>query len=348
MIVMVPPTLEPEESLLMAGFDGSLLCFDLLSTQARGQVVICGDSNLVIRQMRGEIDCNAPGLQPLSQKALNQLRSWPKHEFVHVKRDWNQSADKFASAALQREEGDIVTAEVERQDLITLNRLHEILQPKSTRSVTHVNAITRSVVNRTSPPAAMDESIVRRIRRDEDRDDAVRLVVPESLQQDFLHHYHTSQEGGHEGVWRTYRRIRTRFHWRNLNRSVQRYVGECTDCETGKGKPTDQGRSPGNVQGTYPFQVISMDHIPSLPKSFKGNTDLLIWADLFTGYVIFKAGSSLGAQAVAENYEECVFSNQARSGTGIHDRFFRAFNRIVKMRQSLTMSYHPPCPTAAG
>ncbi|OWZ03312.1 LOW QUALITY PROTEIN: reverse transcriptase [Phytophthora megakarya] len=123
------------------------------------------------------------------------------------------------------------------------------------------------------------------LTRDEDRDDVVRLVVPESLQQEFLHHYHTSLEGGHQGVGRTYRRIRTRFHWRNLYRSVQRYVGECTDCETGKGKPTDQGRSPGNVQGTYPFQVISMDHIPSLPKSFKGNTELLIWADLFTGYI---------------------------------------------------------------
>ncbi|OWZ13092.1 reverse transcriptase [Phytophthora megakarya] len=394
MIAMTPPNVEPEESLLVASFDGSarvkhaggaysailwklpewtileaksehqpdltvneaeyrelLLCFNLLSTQARGRVVFCGDSNLVIRQMRGEIDCKAPGLQLLRQKTLNQLRSWPKYDFVHVKREWNQSVDKLASAALQREEGEIVTAEEERQDLITLNRLHEILQPRSARSVTHVNAITRCV-RRTPPPAAMDESIVRRIRsqrikqaqdeekwivdlkaylngdlnglskeeakacskiaatyevdkdgllfycprtltRDEDRDDVVRLVMPESLQQDFLHHYHTSLEGGHQGVGRTYRRIRTHFHWRNLYRSVQRYVGECTDCETGKGKPTDQGRSPGNVQDTYPFQVISMDHIPSLPKSFKGNTELLIWADLFTGYVIAKRSPRL-------------------------------------------------------
>ncbi|OWZ00441.1 reverse transcriptase, partial [Phytophthora megakarya] len=372
----------PDLTVNEAEYRGLLLCFDLLSTQSKGRVVFCGDSNLVIRQMRGEIDCKAPGLQLLRQKALNQLRSWPKHEFVHVKRDWNQSADKLASAALQREEGEIVTAEEERQDLITLNRLHEILQPKSTRPVARVNAITRSAVDRTPPPAVMDESIVQRIRsqrikqaqdeekwiadlkayligdlkglskedakacskiaatyevdedgllfycprtltRDEDRDDVVRLVVPESLQQDFLHHYHTSLEGGHQGVGRTYRRIRTRFHWH-------------------------QGRSPGNVQGTYPFQVISMDHIPSLPKSFKGNTELLIWADLFTGYVIAKAGSSRGAQAVAENYEECVFRRFGASETIRHDRepgfmadFFRAFNRIVKMRQSPTMAYRP-------
>ncbi|OWZ02173.1 reverse transcriptase [Phytophthora megakarya] len=88
-----------------------------------------------------------------------------------------------------------------------------------------------------------------------------------------------------------------------------------------------------------------MDH-PSLPKSFKGNTELLFWADLITGYVVVKAGLSLGAQAVAENYEECVFRRFGASEVIRHDRepgsmadFFRLFNRIVKMRQSPTMAY---------
>ena len=65
--------------------------------------------------------------------------------------------------------------------------------------------------------------------------------------------------------------------------------------------------SPVNVQATYPFQIIAMDHIPSLSKSFKGNTELLIWVDLFSGYVIAKAIYSRTAQTIAEGYEECVF-----------------------------------------
>ncbi|OWZ07286.1 reverse transcriptase [Phytophthora megakarya] len=59
-----------------------------------------------------------------------------------------------------------------------------------------------------------------------------------------------------------------------------------------KGKPVIQGESTGNLQATYPFQIIAMDHIPSLPRSYKGNTELLIWVDLLTGYVIAKASSS--------------------------------------------------------
>ncbi|GMF33493.1 unnamed protein product [Phytophthora fragariaefolia] len=97
-IVRPPPTVEEDERLLVASFDGSartkrssgaysaiiwrlpewtivsaasgyspdltvneaeyrglLLCFDLLATMDRGRIVICGDSNLVIRQMHGEI-----------------------------------------------------------------------------------------------------------------------------------------------------------------------------------------------------------------------------------------------------------------------------------------------------
>ncbi|OWY96569.1 reverse transcriptase [Phytophthora megakarya] len=65
-----------------------------------------------------------------------------------------------------------------------------------------------------------------------DRDKLMRLVTPETLQQDILHHYHTSLQGGHQGVGRTYDRIRDHFHWRGLFKSVQRYVGGCVDCET--------------------------------------------------------------------------------------------------------------------
>ena len=91
-----------------------------------------------------------------------------------------------------------------------------------------------------------------------------------------------------------------------------------------------------------------MDHIPSLPKSHRGNTELLIWVDLFTGYVMAKANASRTAQTVAEGYEECVFRRFGASEVIRHDRepsfmsdFFRAFNRMVGQRQRATMAYRP-------
>ncbi|OWY98026.1 LOW QUALITY PROTEIN: reverse transcriptase [Phytophthora megakarya] len=374
-----------------------LLCLDLLEDLDPRRLVICGDSNLVIRQVRGEIDCKAPGLTLLYQQALDRLRTWPDHELLHVQRDWNGSADSLASAALQRQCGIEVESEKEIQDLVTLNRLDEIVIVKIEDEIAQISAVTtRSKASsgvRTEPdPDSLREEVVRELRierirqaQDEeswilglkkylvgeirdltqedakvfgsiamnyevdqsdllfycpttkeaaaDRDKLMRLVIPETLQQDILHRYHTSLQGG---IGRTYDRIRDHFHWKGLYKNVQRYVGECADCETGKGRPQIQGESPGNLQATYPFQIIVMDHIPSLPRSFNGNTELLIFVDLFSGYVIAKASASRSAQTIAETYEECVFRRFGASEVIRHDRepgfmsnFFKSFNKIL-------------------
>ncbi|KAE8981574.1 hypothetical protein PR001_g23963 [Phytophthora rubi] len=336
---------------------------DLLEGETQQRLVVCGDSNLVIRQVRGEIDCKAPGLTLIRQKALDRLLAWPDYELLHVKRDWNGSADSLAGAALHRQAGIEVEEDSDSENRVTLNRLEEILAVKEVEE--HPEAkicpvATRAAGGSRSRPAVLQEEVVRSLRIErikqaqdeevwiaglkkylvgavheltqedvrsynavgsdyevdlddllfycppakrttEERDGLMRLVVPESLQQDVLHHYHSSLEGGHQGIGRIYQLNRDHFHWTGLYRSVQRYVGECVECETGKGRPTLQGESPGNIRATYPFQIIAMDHIPSLPKSQKGNTELLIWVDLFTGYVIAKASASRTAQTIAES-----------------------------------------------
>ncbi|OWZ11408.1 reverse transcriptase [Phytophthora megakarya] len=82
--------------------------------------------------------------------------------------------------------------------------------------------------------------------------------------------------------------------------------------------------------------------------SYKGNTELLIFEDLFSEYVIAKASGSTTAQTVAESYEECVFRRFGASEVIRHDRepgfmsdFFRAFNKILDQRQCATMAYRP-------
>ncbi|KAJ8561988.1 hypothetical protein ON010_g7691 [Phytophthora cinnamomi] len=91
-----------------------------------------------------------------------------------------------------------------------------------------------------------------------------------------------------------------------------------------------------------------MDHIPSLPRSYTGDKELLVWVDLFSGYVIAKASGSRTAQTTAESYEECVFRRFGASEVIRHDRepgfmtdFFRSFNRILGQRQRATMAYRP-------
>ena len=46
----------------------------------------------------------------------------------------------------------------------------------------------------------------------DDRAELARLVILELLQDDILRHYHKILEGGHQGVGRTYHRVRSHFH----------------------------------------------------------------------------------------------------------------------------------------
>ena len=50
---------------------------------------------------------------------------------LHMKRIWNQSADRLGIKAFQQEQGSIALFDQDRQDLCSLNQLDEISIPKS-------------------------------------------------------------------------------------------------------------------------------------------------------------------------------------------------------------------------
>ncbi len=440
-----------------AEYQGARLALQLALELEAKHVIIIGDSNLVVRQLRGEIECKAPQLQILKGEVTQLLAKFQSVQLIHAKREYNQPADLLARRTTMETENVNDPDPELWEELRAVSRLPEILpatveedptlagigekaddvepapilavQTRSQSRPTAVEDATtteRDPFRRTpgDPPernvtgipdisdGSTEEDYIRK-RRDRiraaqeeeewisdlklylaqdlrgipderaercakvaanfelDQDDMlvyisqgrqsrgseapeVRIVVPEGLRRDLLHHYHASIEGGHQGVGRTYGRIRKHFYWPGLYRDTQQYVGECPDCETGKGKPGIRGISPGNIVATYPFQVIAMDHIPSLPASHHGNTELLIFVDLFSGYLITKANASRTAQAVAETYESAVYRRFGASEYIRHDReasfmseFFREFNRLMGQRQRATLAYRPQANGAA-
>ena len=116
-----------------------------------------------------------------------------------------------------------------------------------------------------------------------------------------------------------------------------------------KTKPVLRGEYPMIVQATYSFKQFAMDHIPSLHRSLKGNTELLLCVDLLSGYVIVKAISFfLKLQTIAKSYGECVFRRFEASEAIRHDRepgfmsdFFPAFNRIAGQKQRVNLAHRP-------
>jgi len=63
-------------------------------------LLVKGDSLLVIKQMRGEYQVHAPHLQPLYQKACDLVKTIGSIQFQHVYRVENKRADALANLAV--------------------------------------------------------------------------------------------------------------------------------------------------------------------------------------------------------------------------------------------------------
>ncbi|GMF27705.1 unnamed protein product [Phytophthora fragariaefolia] len=189
----------------------------------------------------------------------------------------------------------------------------------------------------------------RRRRAEPDSADILlRLVVPTTMVDDVLHSCHNSIEGGHQGIVRTFHRVKAEFYWVRLYADVSKHVQTCEDGSTSKSKPQLRGYSPGNVTAEYPFQMVSMDFVIPLSVTRRGNTVLLLFQDHFTGFVIAKAMSETGALEVTKAFAERVFRRFGAPSLIRHDRdprfmseVFQAFAELMQSRSRATLSYKP-------
>ncbi|KAG3062656.1 hypothetical protein PI125_g24496 [Phytophthora idaei] len=176
----------------------------------------------------------------------------------------------------------------------------------------------------------------------------LRLVVPTTMIQEVLQNCHDSLEGGHQGVVRTFQRVKSGYYWTGLYADVEKHVKSCPDCSSSKCRPQLRGYSPGNVLAERPVQIVSMDFVIPLPKTRRGNTALLLFQCSFTGFVIAKAMSDTSALSVAQVFEECVYRRFGAPSLIRHDRdprfmseVFQAFTEMIQSRSRATLSYRP-------
>jgi len=66
------------------------------------KVIIRGDSELIIKQMKGEYKVRHPQLKPLYDEARQLLRDFEAHKIEHNLRHKNELADKLANLAMDR------------------------------------------------------------------------------------------------------------------------------------------------------------------------------------------------------------------------------------------------------
>jgi ribonuclease HI len=89
----------------VAEYNGLIAALRWAVTHGITSLRVRSDSELLVKQMRGEYRVKNPGLQPLYEEARALARRIGKVTFEHVRRESNKDADRLANEALDEAEG---------------------------------------------------------------------------------------------------------------------------------------------------------------------------------------------------------------------------------------------------
>lgn len=86
----------------VAEYNGLLAALRWAVDHHASPFLIRSDSELLVKQMRGEYRVKSPALQPLYDEARSLIRRIGKVSFEHVRRELNQDADRLANEAMDQ------------------------------------------------------------------------------------------------------------------------------------------------------------------------------------------------------------------------------------------------------
>jgi len=134
--------------------------------------------------------------------------------------------------------------------------------------LTDADAISRLCI---FPEVKNTESSVNNINFFE-KDKSGRYIVPKELIDKVLRNYHDDiSSGGHDGFWRCYYKLKSRFTWKNMKRDIAEYIRSCDICQRNKFKFKPKFNQMSiREYSKNKFEVIHID-FAELSKRKEGN-----------------------------------------------------------------------------
>lgn len=88
----------------VAEYRGLIAALGWAADRGYRRLHVCSDSQLLVRQMRGEYRVKNPGLQGLHKEARRLVDRFDRVSFEHVPREMNREADRLANLAMDEAE----------------------------------------------------------------------------------------------------------------------------------------------------------------------------------------------------------------------------------------------------
>jgi len=90
---------------------------------------------------------------------------------------------------------------------------------------------------------------------------------------------------GHEGVFKTYNRLRRDYYWTNMILDVKYLVSTCHQCQIFKPQKVNKQVENIPTEPGLPFTKVGLDIVGPLPKTRNGNQYIIVLVDYLTKWV---------------------------------------------------------------
>ena len=181
-----------------------------------------------------------------------------------------------------------------------------------------------------------------------------KLVIPKVMQPEIMKQMHDDMLAGHLGMEKTYKRLYDRFWWNGMYSYCKQWIASCPDCQALKQPVGRRGFNKLPTLGmpvpSAPFELVGVDTIDKLPKTDRGNRNIVVFTDYLTKWVEAFAIPDSKAQTVADILVQHIIP---RHGVPIQLLSDRGKAFIGEVGQSIyyllgtnklnTSAYHPQC-----
>jgi len=114
---------------------------------------------------------------------------------------------------------------------------------------------------------------------------SLQLVVPSCLREKIMKAHHDDMLGGHCGYLKTLNKVSQWYWWPKMKRDVKEWVQTCMVCQTHSRNYGPKIGKLAPVTAQYPFQILGMDILGSLPTTKRGNRSIILFTDYYTKWV---------------------------------------------------------------
>lgn len=179
-------------------------------------------------------------------------------------------------------------------------------------------------------------------------DDAIVEITDPNTVIQILKEYHDAPIGGHQGLTRTYKRIRLKYKWHKMLKDIQKYVKNCPSCQVNKSSKINKVPMAISTTSNEPFVKLYLDIVGPLPETENANKYILTMQDDLSKYSIAVPLPTFDAKTVAEalvNEMILIFGSPkyilTDCGTNFLSKLFAEVCQIFKIKKLQTTAYHP-------